>query len=217
MKKITLSTLLLALTFVSCKQAEDKALDNSMTTVDSSTVTEVKTSEPMDSAAVRKAWEEYSKPGDVHKMFASEDGTWHEDMTIWMSADDKNPIKAQLVANSKMILGGRYQQTIHRGTVMGEAFEGIGITGYDNAANQVISTWIDNMSTGMMSMRGSFDGNAKVISLKGEVTDPMTGKTKPVREKYIIVDNDTRKMEMFDMGADKKEYKSMEIIMKRKN
>ncbi len=216
MKKIILPAIVAALLFASCKEAEDKALDKPAILSDSTSVSEPIAEKPVDTVAMMTAWKEYMTPGDVHKMFASENGTWHEEMTMWMSANDKNSQKFQLMAESKMILGGRYQQTIHRGEMMNEQFEGISTTGYDNAADKVVSTWVDNMGTGIMSMRGSFDGNAKVITLKGEMTDPMTGKAKPVRETYTIVDNDTRRMEMFDIGADQKEYKSMEIIMKRK-
>jgi hypothetical protein len=43
----------------------------------------------------------------------------------------------------------------------------------------------------------------------------MNGKKTPYRETYTIVDANTRKMEMFDT-KNGQEYKSMEIIMKRK-
>ena len=44
----------------------------------------------------------------------------------------------------------------------------------------------------------------------------MTGQEKTYREVWTIVDANNRKMEMFDKGPDGKEYKSMEMTMKRK-
>jgi hypothetical protein len=32
-----------------------------------------------------KAWQDYMTPGDMHKMIASSDGTWNEDITMWMA------------------------------------------------------------------------------------------------------------------------------------
>jgi len=44
----------------------------------------------------------------------------------------------------------------------------------------------------------------------------MTKKDKRFREVYTWVDDNTRKMEMFESDPSGKEYKSMEIEMKRK-
>ncbi len=67
----------------------------------------------------------------------------------------------------------------------------------------------------MMVAIGKYDEASKTIEIKGEVVNPATGKKAPYRELYHIVDATTRKMEMFDTknGA---EYKSMEIVMKKK-
>jgi hypothetical protein len=47
-----------------------------------------------------------------------------------------------------MILGGRYQQSMIKGNMMGMPFEGMGLLGYDNAQKLFYSTWVDNMGTG---------------------------------------------------------------------
>ncbi len=49
----------------------------------------------------------------------------------------------------------------------------------------------------------------------GTMVDPITGKERKVREVYTIVDDNTRKMEMFETVDGGEEYKSMEIVMKR--
>jgi uncharacterized protein YigE (DUF2233 family) len=78
------------------------------------------------------------------------------------------------------------------------------------------SSWTDNMGTGIMHMEGDYDAAGKVIHFKGKCVDPMTGKEKTVRETFTLVDDKTRKMEMYDTDPTGKEYKSMEIIMTRK-
>jgi hypothetical protein len=35
--------------------------------------------------AAMKAWQNYMTPGDIHKMLAASDGTWNEDITMWMA------------------------------------------------------------------------------------------------------------------------------------
>ena len=72
------------------------------------------------------------------------------------------------------------------------------------------------MGTGIMVMRGNYDEASKTIKMEGKVTDPMTKKTKKVREVITVIDPNTQKVEMYDMTPDGKEFKSMEIMLKRK-
>jgi len=168
----------------------------------------------MDSVAQQKAWMEYATPGAPHKMMAEEVGTWNCDMTFWMGPDAK-PEKATSTAEIKMVLGGRYQEANYKGTMMGQPFEGKSTLAYNNASKEFTTTFIDNMGTGMMVAMGSWDDASKSMNLKGDMVNPMNGKKTPYREMYTVVDANTRKMEMFDT-KDGKEYKSMEIMMKKK-
>lgn len=213
MKKIYLSMAVLALTFTACKKEEgtvpemDTAND---TIVQQETVPE----QPMDSAAVAQAWEKYMTPTDAHKMMAEEEGSWNCEMTFWMGPDVK-PEKYTSTADIKMIMGGRYQESAYKGDMMGMPFEGKSTLAFDNTTEEYTSTWIDNMGTGMMVMRGKMSPASQKMVLKGEMVDPVSGKAKPVREVYSVVDENTRKMEMFD-NHNGTEYKSMEIVMTRK-
>lgn len=216
MKKITFAVATLLLVTIACKKVEDKAIETTSDTDTTTVVTTETPAVPMDSVAMMKAWEAYAKPGDAHKMLAMDNGTWDEEMTMWMNPEDQKPTKTKMVAQSKMILGGRYQQMTHTGNMMGQAFEGVSTTAYDNAAKQIVSSWVDNMGTGIMYMRGDYDGTSKKMELKGDCVDPMTGKNKKIRETFEMVDDNTRKMEMFDVTPDGKEYKSMEIVMTRR-
>ncbi len=172
-----------------------------------------KTTFAQDDASM-KAWHDYMTPGDVHKMLAASDGTWREDITMWM-APGQPPTKSTATAENKMIMGGRYQQAKHTGTFNGMPFEGLSILGYDNAKKVFMSTWIDNMGTGIMNMEGTWDPATKSINFKGVTVDPTTGKDMNVKETFSIVDNDTQKMEMY-MVNNGQDVKTMEIVFKRK-
>ncbi|RRJ89471.1 DUF1579 domain-containing protein [Flavobacterium macacae] len=210
-----LGALLLCMT--SCKK-EVTIKEEVINKVD--TVPELKeaeiTSEPIDSLAMQKAWTEYATPTEPHKRMASESGTWTEDLTFWMSPEDKNPQKYTAVAQVKMILGGRYQEQKHTGRMMGMDFEGISTLAYNNASGEYTSTWVDNMGTGMMIASGKYDEASKSTTFNGEMVDPMTKKIKEFRQVVTIIDNDTQKMESFENAPDGTEFKSMEIMMKRK-
>ncbi|HMI07889.1 MAG TPA: DUF1579 domain-containing protein [Flavobacterium sp.] len=217
MKKTILSLAALVLMTAACKKAEETPAADATPTDSTAVKTETaEAAKPMDSAAMMKAWKDYMTPGDAHKTLAMDNGNWDCESTMWMKPDDPNPTKTKMTGVSKMILGGRYQESRYTGMMMGQPFEGISTVAYNNASKQIESSWVDNMGTGLMFMKGDYDGTSKTMELKGECTDPMTGKVKKTRETYTIVDDNTRKMEMFDTDPSGKEFKTMEMMMTRK-
>jgi hypothetical protein len=216
MKKTILAAAALLTIATACKEktTETTTVNNDTTTVVKDE-TPAEAAKPMDSAAMMKAWTDYATPGDMHKMLASEAGSWTTESSMWMDPSAP-PEKSTGSAEIKMAYGGRYQTSVHKGTIMGQPFEGTATVGYNNASKKFESTWMDNMGTGVMYSTGDYDAASKSITFSGRCVDPMTGKEKTFREIYTIVDDNTRKMEMFDTDPSGKEYKSMEMTMKRK-
>lgn len=209
MKKSILTLGLITLTLFSCKndgQTESKTVETN----------EVDTNMAIpDSATISKAWTDYATQGEAHKMMTKDNGIWEEEVTSWMHAGAK-PLKNKMTAEIKSVFDGKYQEATHKGDFFGMPFEGKSTLAYDNAAKEYISTWIDNMSTGIIVMKGTYDAKTKTYAMNGECIDPVTKKVNKKREVITMTDENTQKMEMFDTGYDGKEFKSMEIIMKRK-
>ena len=202
---------LLVLCLASCKK-ETVVVDK--TVVKNDTIQSIPETTP-DSATVAKAWADYATPSKAHEMLAKDTGTWDAEMTFWMP-ESPEPQKATSVATYKMILDGKYQEGVFKGDMWGMPFEGRGTTAYDNASKQFITTWIDNMGTGMLVSRGQYDETSKTITFSGAMVDPVTGKEKKVKEIITYIDDNTQKMEMFDIDANGKEFKNMEINSKRR-
>jgi hypothetical protein len=99
---------------------------------------------------------------------------------------------------------------------MGMPFEGRGTEAYDNVAKQYVSTWIDNMGTGIMYSTGTCDEAGKSCSNSGEMWDPMTGQKTTMKSTVTWMDDNSFKMEMFGKGPSGQEMKMMEIVAKRK-
>lgn len=214
MKNVFVTLSVLTLCFTSCK----KETTVTTTTTETDTTAVVKTEakeEPLDSAAVEEAWKAYATPGLQHKMMADETGTWNVEMTFWM-APDAPPEKYTSTAQARMILDGKYQEVVYKGTMMGMPFEGKSTLAFNNKSGEYTSTWIDNMGTGMMIVKGHYDETTKALNFTGSMVDPITGKDTGIREIYTIVDANTRKLETFDTKEGQKEFKSMEIVMKKK-
>ena len=194
--------------FIACDKAKIDIKTSSDTT-DSIANEEWK---PVDSATATKAWMDYATPGEMQKMLAKSDGNWIGETKMWMESGSQ-PMMSKSEAANKMVFDGRYQMSTHKGDMMGMPFEGISIVGYDNSKKKFVSSWIDNMGTGIMNMEGTWNASNKSIEFKGKMTDPSRpGKDCNVREIFTFIDDNTQKMEMF--GSDHKtgkEFKTMEI------
>ena len=209
MKKIILPILIASLSILSCKKEDAKT--------ETITTPEVKTEEvaiELDSAATAKAYENYMTPSKSHEMLAKDTGVWNADMTFWMPGNPEAQ-KEKSKAEYKMILGGLYQEGKYSGDIFGMPFEGKGLMAFDNETEEYISTWIDNMGTGIMVTRGKYDEASKSITLFGDQVVPGTKKSKKVKEVITYMDDNSQKMEMFDLFEDRKETKTMEIVSKR--
>jgi len=166
------------------------------------------------SAEEQKAWMDYMTPGSVHEMLAQSNGTWIGENTFWM-APGAPPITTTSEASNSMIMGGRYQQGLHVGDMMGMPFEGMSLIGYDNAKKQIQSIWIDNFGTGMMHLTGTWDESSQTVTMTGTSVDPSTGKDVKVREIFSVLSPTSQLLEMF-MEKDGTEFKTMEIKYTKK-
>jgi hypothetical protein len=164
--------------------------------------------------AQMKAWMAYMTPGPMHEMLAKSNGDWNEEVTMWM-APGTPPTKSTATCTNKMILGNRYQESHSTGSMNGMPFEGTSTVGYDNIKKVFMSTWIDNMGTGIMYMEGKYDEKTKTVAFSGSMIDPMTGKAEKVRENFKMIDDNNQMMEMYSTHEGK-EFKTMEIKFTRK-
>lgn len=148
----------------------------------------------MDQAAMMKAWEAYMTPGAVHKMMAKASGNWTNEITSYMEGQSTVSKGSAVV---KMILGGRYQQSEYKSTMMGQPFQGMSLLGYDNKTQEFTSVWVDNMGTGIMTLKGKWDEASRSVTFTGTMVDAMSGQDMPVREVVGWPDADHETMVMY--------------------
>ena len=156
-------------------------------------------------------------PGPQHAKLAKTAGEWT--CTVKYQWDPSQPWQeTQSSATVTTLMDGRYVQEAITATMGGMPFSGLGVTGYDNVTGKYVSTWIDNMGTGIMTSVGTADASGKVIHWVGTMSDPMTGKTSKSRMVTTTIDDDHHTFEMFSIpfGA-KKEAKTMSIDYVRKS
>jgi hypothetical protein len=168
---------------------------------------------PMDAEqqAMMAAWQKAATPGPEHAQLAEHfAGTWDTKQTMWMDPSAP-PMTETGKSVDTAVLGGRQVQTAFTSQFMGQPFHGIGFMGYDNVRGKFTSSWVDDMSTGMMASDGDYDPATKTYTFTGEMADPMNnGALLKIRETVRIVDADHHVMEMFE-PRDGKEVRTMQI------
>lgn len=162
-----------------------------------------------------EAWMKYMTPSEGHKLLDGMVGTWETKNTFWQ-APGAPPMESSGVSENRWIMGGRVLEQKFEGNFMNMPFSGVGYTGYDNAKKQYWGTWIDNMSTGLMTSTGNTSDGGKTWKFKATSTDPMTGKDSPAEEVIKVVSNDHHVFEMWGPAPDGKMFKMMVIDYKRK-
>jgi hypothetical protein len=170
----------------------------------------------MDKAAMDQMmakWMAFATPGEAHKTMANMVGTWDGAITDYSSG---TPTQSKGVSTMTSIMDGRYIQESVEGDFNGMKFHGMGTYGYDNLQKVYVTSWVDNMGTGIMNSTGTSNDGGKTINYTGTSSDPISGKVQTYRSVIHVIDNDHTHFEMYGPGMDGKEVKAMEISYTRR-
>jgi hypothetical protein len=166
---------------------------------------------PIDSATAMNAMMTAATPGKEHEWLAKSNGNWKAEIMMWESPEAA-PMKSTGTFTNKMVLGNRYQVSTFKGDMMGMPFEGTSTTGYDNIKKVWLTTWVDNMSTTITNMEGTWDEANQTMTFTGKMLCPGNGKMAEIKQVTKKIDDKTEIMEMY--GPDLKTgkpYKNMEM------
>ncbi len=167
-----------------------------------------------DQEVMMKEWQTYMTPGPEHQMLMDMVGEWEGDITMWMDPSQP-PQTTTGTTKYESVMDGRYIIGHYSGVMMGMPFNGMDLTGYDNALKVFQNLWIDNLGTGMMITEGTYDKSSNSLTYKGKMVVP-SGQKVDVRNVVKIIDKNHSTFEMYvDMGAG--ETKTMEIKYTRKH
>ena len=168
-----------------------------------------------DEKAAMEAIQKAATPGEAHKKLEAVVGTFDAKVKTWMDPS-KPPEESTGTSENTWVLGNRYIQMKYQGTMMGQPFTGMGYQGYDNVTKKYVGTWMDTMSTGIMTSTGHADKSGKTMTMSASAADPVSGKMMKLTEKMTVKDNDHHSFEMWAPGPDGKPVKMMEIEYTRK-
>ena len=156
--------------------------------------------------AMMARWTEFMTPGPAHKVLDTKVGHWN---VVIKSFDP--PTESKGTSDFRWIMEGRYLEQTAHASFEGAPFEGLGISGFDNLKHAYVSTWVDNMGTGLVNAEGTYSPQKRTFQYSGQTPDLMTGKYVKSRSVETFVDDDHMTVEFFGPGPDGKEIESMEL------
>jgi hypothetical protein len=163
---------------------------------------------------MQKKMEAAGSPGPAHKALDALAGNWKAEVKCWMEPGG-SPHVSQGTAKAKWTLNGRFLEEEFHGEMMGKAFTGRSLIGYDNTKQTFNTVWMSDMQTSMFTSEGKGDNGNKVITLEGKATCPATGrKDIPMKTVFRLMSPDKHVFEMFD-GSKGENAKTMEITYTR--
>lgn len=160
-------------------------------------------------------WVQHSTPGEAHKALNVYEGKWNENVTFWFEPGAE-PTSSPCSSVAEWIMGGRFLVQTHRCEMLGQEFEGLGITGFDNYRQEYVTVWMDNLTTSMMVTRGTLDDATGTITMIGTADDFIGGRSDvPLRTVTKINPDGTSVYELYTQHTDGKEFKSLEVTARR--
>lgn len=147
--------------------------------------------------AAMQAWVAAAEVGEQHLWLSKRTGEWNAEIELWMDPDEP-PMTGTASVSRQMELGGRVLLEYWNGEAMGDNFEGVGRTGYNNVTDEYWSTWTDTMSTGLFESYGTAVEGTDQITLEGDFVDPRTRETVQSRYVWIFPSADREIMEAYE-------------------
>lgn len=182
-----------------------------LATACASTGAETQPKKPLTNEEMMKKMTELATPGHAHQRLDALIGKFKVTFHSWEAPGAKEEV-SEGTSSGEWILGNRFVQEKFEGSMSGQPFSGVGLTGYDNATSKYQSFWVDSMGTAMMpASSGTIDATGTVINSSRTYVDCFTGASTTSREVMTIQDKDHHTFEWFQPGPDGKEFRMMKI------
>ncbi len=154
-------------------------------------------------------------PVKEHEWLQKLAGEW-ETKTEAMMEPGKPPMKCVGVERVRD-LGGLWIMGEYKGSFMETPMTGVMTLGYDIRKKKFVGTWICSMCDQICQYEGTLDPTGKILTLKTEMANPMTGKLAKCKDVMELKSNNHRVLTSYILGEDGKWTQFMTMESRRKN
>ena len=149
-------------------------------------------------AAAAQAQPMLPQPGAEHEILKRDVGVW--DATVEMNAPGAGPMTMEAV-ETNTLMGGRWLISNYESDMMGQPFEGRGITGWDPTKKAYVGVWADTMSAEITHAESTYDRETDTMTGWLEMPDPMTGGKSKAKTEATWPDESTRIVKFYPPGG----------------
>ncbi len=152
-----------------------------------------------DQAKGMEAWTKSMQPSKFHEFLGRFVGEWDVEFQMYMQPG-ADPMVSEGSARIYWQFPGKWLAEENKASFMGRPMDSFLLTGYDNVKRQFVGTLVDSMSTEMKSFKGALSPDGKVLTMFGEMDEPITGEHgKMVKYQTFIEDDDHFALEVSEI------------------
>jgi hypothetical protein len=150
-----------------------------------------------------------ARPSDEHALLRKMAGSWTVEFRLTMPGAPEMASDGTEQADmlGDLWLSARYDDP----DMMGGAYAGAQLLGYDPDKEKYVSMWVDSTSTAATMQEGTYDEATRTLTLLGKSSDPLTGIEGTVRSTMHWTDDDHRIHTMFVPGPGGSEMEMFQI------
>lgn len=171
------------------------------------------TSQP-DNETLIATFVRHAMPGTQHRLLQRMAGQWKLKVRYKMTADAP-PVESEGTCTRKWILGGRFLLEEFDGGSLAVPFQGLALYGYDTFEKKYTSIWVDTTSTAITTSLGICADDCRRIQFAGRHGDPWSGTKRASRGETRFVSDAEHVLELYETGADGREYRVLDITYTR--
>jgi hypothetical protein len=153
------------------------------------------------------------KPGPEHEILKADVGSWDATVESFMPGVAQPTVSKG--TETSVMVGGMWLVTDFKSEMMGQPFQGHGVSGWDSNKKKYVGTWVDTMSTGLGLTESTYDAGTKTMTGTFEGPEP-DGKIMKMKSSVVWKDSNTRVFTMSGPGPDGKDATFMRITYVRK-
>jgi hypothetical protein len=147
---------------------------------------------------------EISLESGIHNQLQEIIGNWEGNTKTWFEPGvvaDESPMTGSI----RPVLGGRFLMHEYKGSLNGEAFEGIAFYGFDIASNVFQSAWIDSFHMGTGILFSTETASDKGFSVLGSYGGPDIPEPWGWRTTINVIDSDHIKISAYNISPEGQE------------
>ena len=168
-----------------------------------------------DMQAMMQKARKFTEPGPMHLQLERLVGTWTTETRFVMGGQKTPPELGETVCSWS--IAGRWLEMKAAGKLMGKAFVGQYLLGYDNFKQSFVMTTVNNVDTAMLRSEGDLTQDGKALILHGTLDEYLTGEhDKMVKYAFRFASADTFTFEVHDLAIGETGTQVMEVTYRKK-